>query len=107
MVATKGSLTVALDVTVTEDLVMEGNARELINRIQRIRKDSGFELTDRVFVKFANCQSLEQSIKQYYSYICAEILADGLEIVPELKEGIEVDVNDLILRITVEKRVIS
>jgi isoleucyl-tRNA synthetase len=78
MVANKDALTVALDVTVTPELVSEGNARELVNRIQKIRKDSGFDLTDRILVKVTEHNELNQSIAQFKTYICAEILADKL-----------------------------
>jgi isoleucyl-tRNA synthetase len=81
MVASKGQLSVALDVTVTEDLENEGNARELVNRIQKIRKDNGYELTDRIVVKIAEAPALKDSITQFNRYICAEILADKLELV--------------------------
>ena len=83
-VANKGSLTVALDVTVTPELENEGNAREFVNRIQKIRKDSGFELTDRIEVKVAASNGLKDSLAQFNNYICAEILADKLELVPEI-----------------------
>ena len=86
-VANKGSLTVALDVTVTPELENEGNAREFVNRIQKIRKESGFELTDRIVVKVAASNGLKNSLAQFNDYICAEILADKLELVPEIEEG--------------------
>jgi isoleucyl-tRNA synthetase len=104
IVANKDALTVALDVTVTPELVSEGNARELVNRIQKIRKDSGFELTDRIMVKVTEHQELNQSIAQFNSYICAEILADNLELVPELPNGTEIEVNDIPLKVFVTKK---
>ena len=81
-VANKGSLTVALDVTITAELEAEGNAREFVNRIQKIRKDSGFELTDRIEVTATAVDGLKDSLAQFKDYICAEILADKLEFVP-------------------------
>src|SRR5918997_831258 len=75
MVAGKGNLTVALDVTITPELENEGNARELVNRIQKIRKDNGYELTDRILVKVMQQEALNTSITQFNEYICAEILA--------------------------------
>ena len=104
MVANKGPLTVALDVTVTPELLNEGNARELVNRIQKIRKDSGFELTDRIFVKVAETETLKSSITQYNDYICAEILADKLEVVPQMADGTEIEVNDTVLKVLVTKK---
>ena len=70
-VAAKGPLTVALDVTVTPDLEAEGNAREFVNRIQKIRKDSGFELTDRITFKVAAINVIKDSLAQFKDYICA------------------------------------
>lgn len=104
MVAAKNALTVALDITITPELEQEGNARELVNRIQRIRKDSGFELTDKIFVKLTYSDKLNPSIAQFNDYICAEILAEKLELVPELSGGTEIDVNDIPLRVIVEKK---
>lgn len=104
MVANKGPLTVALDITVTPDLLNEGNARELVNRIQKIRKDSGFELTDRIFVKVTETDELKSSITQFNDYICAEILADKLEVVPQMANGTEIEVNDIPLKVLVTKK---
>lgn len=103
-VANKGSLTVALDITITPELLDEGNARELVNRIQKIRKDSGFELTDRISVKVADVDSLKTAIINFNDYICTEILADSLDVVPHLQEGIEVEVNDLKFNVLVNKK---
>ncbi len=104
MVANKGALTVALDITITPDLVNEGNARELVNRIQKIRKDSGFELTDRINVKLANANQLKPAITEFNDYICAEILADKLELVPEIASGTEIEVNEIPLKVLVTKK---
>ena len=104
MVATKDSLTVALDVTITPDLVQEGNARELVNRIQKIRKDNGYELTDRIVLKVLEQGDLTESITKYIKYIRAEILADELEIVKELANGTEIEVNDIPLTVFVTKK---
>jgi len=104
MVANKGSLTVALDVTVTPELVNEGNARELVNRIQKIRKESGFELTDRISVKLADANELKPAITEFNDYICAEILADKLELVPNIASGTEIEVNDIPLKVLVTKK---
>jgi isoleucyl-tRNA synthetase len=103
-VANKGSLTVALDITVTPELEAEGNAREFVNRIQKIRKDSGFELTDRVVVKVSAANSLKDSLAQFKDYICAEILADKLEFLPEIQDGTKVEINDVSLNVIVLKK---
>jgi isoleucyl-tRNA synthetase len=104
LVASKGQLTVALDVTISEELEHEGNAREFVNRIQKIRKDSGFELTDRIEVKVAAENGLKNSLAQFKDYICAEILADKLEFSTENNSGIEIEVNDIQLKVIVSKK---
>lgn len=103
-VANKGTLTVALDITITPDLEHEGNAREFVNRIQKIRKDSGFELTDRIEVKVAAINGLKNSLARFNNYICAEILADRLELVPEIEDGTEIEINDISLKVIVSKK---
>ena len=105
-VATKGSLTVALDVTISPALEAEGNAREFVNRIQKIRKDSGFELTDRIEVKVTAANGMKESLAQFKEYICAEILADKLEIVDNLpdSDAIGIEVNDISLKAIVSKK---
>jgi isoleucyl-tRNA synthetase len=102
-VAGKGSLTVALDITITETLKKEGDAREFVNRIQNIRKESGFELTDRIAVKVLVNEALQPSLIEYKTYICAEILADSLAFEPVLTDGIEIEVNSAILKVNVLK----
>jgi len=104
MVASKGPLTVALDVTVTPELEREGNARELVNRIQKIRKDQEFELTDRISVQIGGAQTLEETIREFNYYICAEILADKLDLVAELTNGTQIEVNDVPLTVFVTKK---
>lgn len=103
-VAAKGRLTVALDVTVTPELEAEGNAREFVNRIQKIRKDSGFELTDRIEVQVTAADGMNDSLARFKDYICAEILADKLDIVAEIKDGIDIEVNDIQLKAIVSKK---
>ena len=108
-VASRGRLTVALDITVTPELEAEGNAREFVNRIQKIRKDSGFELTDRIHVMVAASGAVKSSLAQFKDYICAEILADKLDILPEMPaekpaaEPVEIDINDVLLNVIVSK----
>lgn len=102
-VASKGALTVALDITLTEDLKNEGNARELINRIQNIRKDRDFNLTDRIQVEIEQNESMNASINKYKNYICAEILADSLSLKPEIEDGTDIEVNDILLKVRVNK----
>ncbi len=103
-VANKGLLTVALDVTITPELENEGNAREVVNRIQKIRKDNGYDLTDRILVKLSENPILKPSITEFNTYICAEILADKLEWLPDITDGTEIEVNDITLKILVTKK---
>jgi isoleucyl-tRNA synthetase len=104
MVANKGRLTVALDVTVTPELEQEGHAREFVNRIQKIRKDNNYELTDRITVSVLHEPTVCGSIEQFNAYICAELLADSLEIVPELLEGVDIEVNEIPIKVFVTKK---
>ena len=103
-IAGKGSLTVALDIAITEILQYEGNAREFVNRVQNIRKDSNFELTDRIDVTVNENETLQPSLIQFKEYICREILADSLEFVPLLINGTQIEVNDSPLTVNVLKK---
>jgi len=103
-VANKGLLTVALDITITPELEAEGNAREFVNRIQKIRKDSGFELTDRIDVIVAAPNGIKDSLAAFNTYICAEILADKLDIVTEIQGGTLIELNDVSLNVIVSKK---
>lgn len=102
-VANKGNLTVALDITVTPELQDEGNARELVNRIQKIRKETGLELTDRINVNIEEHEPLKSAILNFRDYICTEILADRLEIVPAISDGTEIEVNESVLKVLIYK----
>ena len=103
-VASKGPLTVALDINVTPELVQEGDAREFVNRIQKIRKDNGFEVTDRIEVQVAASNGIRESLAKYNKYICAEILADKLEVTSDLEGGVEIEVNENPLKVIVLKK---
>jgi len=103
-VASKGALTVALDITLSDELKMEGDAREFVNRIQNIRKDKGFDLTDRILVNVLDNTALKPSLNTFKNYICAEILANTLNWVPEIQDGIEIEVNDKLLKVSVNKK---
>ena len=87
LISTMGTLTVALDITITDELKEEGIARELINRIQNIRKEKQFEVTDKINVKIEKNNGLISAVKRNYSYICSETLADSLELVDSLSEN--------------------
>jgi len=103
-VAVKNALTVALDITISPELLKEGHARELVNRVQNIRKESNFELTDKILLEIEDNTDLKESIIQFSGYICREILAVQIDFLPALKEGVEVDINDHKLRISVRQK---
>lgn len=101
-IAGKGALTVALDITITPQLKSEGNARELVNRIQTIRKESGFELTDRITLAITENAELQPSLIEFKDYICREILADSIEFVTNTV-GISLEVNNTTLIVNLKK----
>jgi isoleucyl-tRNA synthetase len=103
-VAVKNGITAALDIQITPELEQEGHARELVNRIQNIRKDLDLALTDRIFVKLERRPALESAIIHFNDYICREILADSIELVPSLEVGTEIDVNEELLKVEVTKK---
>jgi isoleucyl-tRNA synthetase len=102
-VANDGKLTVALDITVTEELRYEGIAREFVNRIQNIRKESGYDVTDKIIVQIEDHESVREAVKRHAAYIGSQTLATSVTIVPELKgsEVKEVDLDDVIVRIVI------
>jgi isoleucyl-tRNA synthetase len=100
-VAVKNALTVALDITLSEPLLKEGNARELVNRVQNIRKEANFELTDKILLRIVDNTNLKDSINEFSDYICREILALEIDWVSSLEDGVDVEINDQKLRISV------
>jgi isoleucyl-tRNA synthetase len=109
LVATEGAMTIALDVTITEELKQEGVARELINRIQNLRKSSGFDVTDKVSVRiFAEGEDLaeiEASLARFADYVGAQTLAVAVESAPmaEAGDAPEVEWNEGTIRIDVKR----
>jgi isoleucyl-tRNA synthetase len=103
LVANANGITVALDITLTEELINEGIARELVNRIQNLRKDNGFEVTDKIKVHLQNHISLEKAIRDNEQYIKSETLTDTLELVNEVNNGIEIEFDDIKTRILISK----
>lgn len=102
-VASNSTLTVALDVTLTDELKFEGMARELVNRIQNLRKDSGFELTDRIKLTINPNDQLRVAIDKNKDYICSETLTSEIVFAEELVDGTEIEIDDLITEITISK----
>ena len=103
-VAVKGNLTVALDISLSEALLKEGNARELVNRVQNIRKEANFELTDKILLQIVDNQHLKESINEFSDYICREILATQIDWVSSLEEGVDIEINDQKLKILVRQK---
>ncbi len=103
LVASNGRLTVALDIKISEDLKKEGVAREFINRLQNIRKDSGLEVMDRIKVWVKTDDMTMNALHDYKSYICTEILADSLDYDPELLIGNEIEIEGANCTIKIEK----
>jgi isoleucyl-tRNA synthetase len=95
LVAADGNITVALDITLSTALKEEGIAREFVNRIQNLRKDSGLEVTDRINLRIERTSEIEQAIENNLDYICAETLAGSLDLVSELEgdDAIRVEVD--------------
>ena len=104
LVANEGRLTVALDITVTDDLRKEGLARELVNRIQNLRKSSGFEITDKVNVTILTNEQMDGAIQAYKEYISNQVLAASVEIADyAISDAVELDFEEFKLSVKVEK----
>ena len=110
LVANEGKLTVALEVTVTDELKREGIARELVNRIQNIRKSSGFEITDKIAIVLSKNSNTDDAINEYNTYICNQVLANSLTVLAnsltladEVVDGTELNFDDFSLYVNVTK----
>ncbi len=103
LVANQSGITVALDVTIDKTLKKEGISRELVNRIQNIRKDSGFEVTDRIEIALLSQNEINEAVKDNESYIKEETLANNITIVDSIDQGIEIEFDDLKTKIYIAK----
>ena len=103
LVANADGFTVALDVTLTDELKQEGVARELVNRIQNLRKDSGFEVTDRIDVQLQKHENIEKAIKNNLEYIKTETLTAELEIIDQMSNGIDIDFDNVNTKLFITK----
>ncbi|MBU2921842.1 isoleucine--tRNA ligase [Winogradskyella psychrotolerans] len=103
LVANEGALTVALDVTISEDLRKEGIARELVNRIQNLRKDSGFEVTDRIDVQLQSDAHVVEAVSSNEAYIKSETLTEDLKIIDQVDNGIEIAFDEVNTRLFIKK----
>ena len=103
LVANEGKLTVALDVTVTEELRREGIARELVNRIQNIRKSSGLEITDKIKIVLSKNPQTDDAVNEYKDYICNQVLGTSLMLADEIENGTELNFDDFCLYVNIVK----
>ena len=104
LVANEGRLTVALDITITEDLRKEGLARELVNRVQNLRKSSGFDITDKIHISILSCEQMDEAIAEYREYIANQVLAVSIEVLDEaISDATALDFEDFNLSVKIEK----
>ncbi len=103
LVASASGLTVALDVTITESLKYEGICRELVNRIQNLRKDSGLEVTDRIEISLVAHPMLNEALKHFGDYVSEETLADQLYVVQQLEQGQVIEFDDITTQLNIKK----
>ena len=102
-VANDGNITIALDITLTDELISEGIARELVNRIQNLRKSSGLEITDRINLSLSASDSINQAIAEHKAYIASQVLANNLFLTNQLSNATEVDLDGTPVFIQIEK----
>ncbi len=107
LVANEGKLTVALDITVTNDLKLEGIARELINRIQNLRKDSGFDVTDKINIVLQKHPETDEAVAVHKDYIMSQVLGVSLETVDKVEDAVDVDMDDYMLGVKLTKVALS
>jgi isoleucyl-tRNA synthetase len=101
LVANSNGITVALDIVISPELKKEGIARELVNRIQNIRKDSGFEVTDKIKVSLQKNDTLEEAVVTNVEYIKSETLTEELVFVDNMDEGVEIEFDEIKTKITI------
>jgi isoleucyl-tRNA synthetase len=102
-IASKGTLTAALDITLTPELLAEGTARELVNRVQKLRKDMGLSLTDRIVLEIGESEVLTDALSRYPDYIKAEVLADVLRVGSVPAQSTDIDVADATVKVFISK----
>jgi len=102
-VASNSNLTVALDLNLTNELINEGVARELVNRIQNLRKESGLEVTDKIILNLKNDESIVNAVRENKDYICSETLAQDLVLQDDVKNGTEIEINGILTQISITK----
>lgn len=103
LVANEGILTIALDIEISEELRQEGIARELVNRIQNLRKSSGLEITDKILVEIESNRESDDAVRNFGDYISTQVLATGIEIKDKVEDAIELDFEDYKLNVRIQK----
>jgi isoleucyl-tRNA synthetase len=103
LVANEGNITVALDITVTDDLRREGIARELVNRIQNLRKSNGFEITDKIDLKITGDSQIKDAVDVYKDYIAGQVLAANIEWIDNIDSPTKLDLDDLDASVSIKK----
>ncbi|MBP6356371.1 MAG: isoleucine--tRNA ligase, partial [Paludibacter sp.] len=103
LVANEGKLTVALDITLTDALVREGIARELVNRIQNIRKSNGYEIVDKIVVEIESRPEIAEAVTEYANYIATQTLANEVLLVAEIADATELDFDEYSVKVFVKK----
>ena len=103
-ITSKGPLTVALDINITENLKSEGIAREFVNKLQNLRKDTGLDVMDRIDLKISENVAIQKYLIEYKDYICAEILADTFQF-EALENGTQIDINEEVILVTINKKI--
>ena len=102
LVMNEGQMTIALDIELTQELIEEGTARELVNRIQNLRKSSGFEVTDRISVTLSSHPQIDSAVQHFHDYIASQVLATRL-VTSELADGETIEINGVSLMVRIEK----
>jgi len=103
LVSNEGKLTVALDITVTDELLREGIARELVNRIQNIRKSNGYEIVDKILVEIESRIEINEAVKEYSNYIASQTLANSVLLLSDLQNATELEFDDYTVKVSVKK----
>ncbi len=103
LVANEGALTVALDIEVSDELRQEGLARELVNRIQNLRKANGYEITDKITVQVEHCPEMDDAVANFGDYIAAQVLATSLTLADHLDHPTELDFEEFVVKIDLQK----
>lgn len=103
LVANEGKVTIALDINITQSLKEEGIAREFINRIQNLRKESDFDVTDKIILYIGKHPETDAAVENFSQYIASQVLADKIELTDCLENGKEVEIDEIKTSIKIEK----